>query len=60
MTEIEYKDNNNKSFEKRQGLEQFYPIQVKVLTKQETKEYHLKRLYELSLKSKINRSRQKK
>ena len=28
-----------------------YPIQVRIMTKQETKEYHLKKLYELSLKS---------
>ena len=33
----------------RQSLQ--FPIQVKVMTQKETKEYHLKKLYELSLKS---------
>jgi hypothetical protein len=28
-----------------------YPIMIKLMTDQETKEYHLKKLYELSLKS---------
>ena len=29
----------------------FYPMMVKVMADEETKQYHLKRLYELSLKS---------
>jgi len=33
----------------RQSLQ--LPVQVKVMTEQETKEYHLKKLYELSIKS---------
>lgn len=28
-----------------------FPIQLKLMTKEETKEYHLKKLYELPLKS---------
>jgi len=34
---------------KRQELQ--FPIQVNVMTDEETKEFHLKRLYELSIKS---------
>ena len=33
------------------SLEIQYPMQVKQMTLQEAKEYHLKKLYELSLKS---------
>lgn len=32
-------------------LSQQFPIQVKVMTRDETKQYHLKKLYELSIKS---------
>jgi len=28
-----------------------FPMQLKVMTKQETREYHLKKLYELSIKT---------
>jgi hypothetical protein len=34
-----------------QSLETQYPIMLKEMTLQEAKEYHLKKLYELSLKS---------
>jgi hypothetical protein len=34
-----------------QSLEIIFPIQVKQMTKEETKDYHRKKLYDLSLKS---------
>ena len=39
------------SQESRQARALQYPIVLKVMTETETKEYHLKRLYELSLES---------
>jgi len=40
-----YRISDNKSISNK------FPIQVKQMTTRQTKEYHLKRLYELSLKT---------
>jgi len=54
MDSLQYTNNNKKvSFHQDQAstLELQYPIQLRVMSKKETKEYHLKKLYELSIKS---------
>lgn len=53
MTSIHLEDDEDKLFRKstNRSLVVDFPIQVRVMTVEETKEYHLKKLYQLSLKT---------
>ena len=51
MTSIHAEGRENKLLSKSQSLAFQFPLRVKVITKEETKELHLKKLYQLSQKS---------